>query len=55
MSKKVKENPDAIGGSDGMEQAAGIEPVYLPWQGNVLPLNYACGCLFRLVYYMQVP
>ena len=26
-----------------VEQATGIEPAYLPWQGNVLPLNYACN------------
>lgn len=28
-----------------LEQVAGIEPVYLPWQGNVLPLNYTCTSL----------
>ena len=26
-----------------MEQVTGIGPAYLPWQGNVLPLNYACN------------
>ena len=26
-----------------VEQATGIGPTYLPWQGNVLPLNYACN------------
>ena len=26
-----------------VEQATGIGPAYLPWQGNVLPLNYACN------------
>ena len=25
-----------------MEQATGIEPACRPWQGRVLPLNYAC-------------
>ena len=25
-----------------VEQATGIEPACLPWQGRVLPLNYAC-------------
>lgn len=24
-----------------MERATGIEPAYQPWQGRVLPLNYA--------------
>lgn len=26
-----------------MEQATGIGPAYPPWQGGVLPLNYACN------------
>ena len=26
-----------------VEQATGIRPTYLPWQGNVLSLNYACN------------
>ena len=26
-----------------VEQVTGIGPAYLPWQGNVLPLNYACN------------
>ncbi len=27
---------------NSLEQATGIGPAYLPWQGSVLPLNYAC-------------
>ena len=26
-----------------VEQATGIEPACRPWQGRVLPLNYACN------------
>lgn len=37
-----------------MEQVTGIGPAYLPWQGNVLPLNYTCMALLALCYYREV-
>ena len=37
-----------------MEQVTGIGPAYLPWQGNVLPLNYTCmSSLGRLENYIK--
>ena len=26
-----------------MEHVTGIEPAYLAWEANVLPLNYTCA------------
>ena len=37
--EKSPEHPDLI---YQMEQATGIGPACRPWQGRVLPLNYAC-------------
>ena len=36
---------DKIGSFLSLEQVTGIGPAYLPWQGNVLPLNYTCMAL----------
>jgi hypothetical protein len=47
-------NPDVIGTSLQVEQVTGIGPAYLPWQGNVLPLNYTCMALLALCYYRGV-
>ena len=43
----IKKTP-AGRGDFSLEQATGIGPAYLPWQGNVLPLNYACMALSSL-------
>lgn len=37
--------------TDILEQAKGVEPSPVPWQGTVLPLYYACiGLEFRQVF-----
>jgi hypothetical protein len=38
-----KENDPPSGGSFSLEQVRGIEPLPLPWQGSVLPLNHTCS------------
>jgi hypothetical protein len=43
--RQKNKNPDVIGDLFVLEQVTGIGPAYLPWQGNVLPLNYTCMAL----------
>ena len=42
MDTQENKNPDFIEVFLLVEQVTGIGPAYLPWQGNVLPLNYTC-------------
>nr|DAJ90819.1 MAG TPA: hypothetical protein [Bacteriophage sp.] len=32
-----------------MERATGIEPAHQPWEGCILPLNYARICLLYCI------
>jgi hypothetical protein len=42
---KKRKTPMLSGFCFMLEQVTGIGPAYLPWQGNVLPLNYTCMAL----------
>jgi hypothetical protein len=48
LTTMTKEKTPSNDGVFSLEQVRGIEPLPLPWQGSVLPLNHTCPIIFIL-------